>query len=286
MLSNIRIAAVAYELPETIVSVNEILLDEKERVSQSLEYFPEEQRQALLDSIGIHYVRVCKNIEPYELGYRATQKACDEAGIDPRDISLIIDFSTFPGREPGFFSIGNQLSKDLNIDSSLNICFKIGGCAGLHLALKLASSIMQTDPSLNTALLVAADSPPPGNRSLLPISIQSDSGIALVLDRDSNSPQIIDSEIITLGFLHDVITIESSQSDSRGLSLKVDAEKIDRDLKPIYYLNFHRLIYKILEKANISISEIDHFIYANLNKTDQDGFITAFNVPPEKNFQG
>jgi len=280
----LHIASTAFTLPETSKTVEDILQDERNRVEDIFKSWPPEKEQEVLNELGIKRVRVCKSGEPYGLALDAALQAAKEAKVDPKDLDMIIDFSTFPSREPRFFSLGQRLSKDLEADQALNISFKIGGCAGLHLAFKTAASYMNLDDTLQRILLVAADSPPSGSRTLLPITIQGDVGIAVVLTRGGEGPKLVETAICTLGYLYDVITIQYVDRNRSGIFINVDTEKIERDLKPIYYLNFHRLTNKILEKADLSLSQIDHFIYSNLSRTDQRGFVKAFGLPEEKVF--
>jgi 3-oxoacyl-[acyl-carrier-protein] synthase-3 len=51
---------------------------------------------------------------------------------------------------------------------------------------------------------------------------------------------------------------------------------------PVYYLHFHRLVNKVLSDANLTLSDVDHFVYSNLSGSDRDGFIRALGIPPDK----
>jgi 3-oxoacyl-[acyl-carrier-protein] synthase-3 len=51
---------------------------------------------------------------------------------------------------------------------------------------------------------------------------------------------------------------------------------------PIYYLNFHRLVHEVVEKARLTLADIDHYIYANISRNDREGFIRSLNIPADK----
>ena len=116
----------------------------------------------------------------------------------------------------------------------------------------------------------------------MPITIQGDAGSAVVLRKDpAQGPEILGTEVRTLGHLHGVITPELS-SDASGLRLRVEATQLQDAVMPIYYLNFHRLVHKLLSDHGLTLSDIDHVVYANVSRTDHDGFIQALRVPAER----
>ena len=146
---------------------------------------------------------------------------------------------------------------------------------------------MNTDEDLNTALLITADTPPEGSRTLLPIAVQGDAGSAVVIMKDNRNrpligPEILRTGIQTLGHLHDVITLQSDPAEPDRLQLRVDPVRIENDLMPVYYLNFYRLIYDTLDKTGINLDDISLFVYSNISRTDYDSFIKALNLPIEK----
>jgi len=195
-------------------------------------------------------------------------------------VDLIIEFSTLPGHKHQYSSFAHRLSADLGAESSLILSFKIGGCGGLHLALKNATALMSADPSLRTGLLVTADSPPRGSRSLLPITVQGDAGSAVLLRRDAGEgPLLLGTEVLTLGYLHDLIAFAGCANGTDNFVINVDSARIENELMPIYHLNFHRLIHKLLDRVSLKVEDIDHVIYSNLSSTDQEGFAKVLGVP-------
>lgn len=221
-------------------------------------------------------------MDPYDLMLPAARAALAEAELSGSRVDLIVDYSTLPGEAGVSAPLAARLAVDLGTESSLNLSFKFGGCAGFHLAVKQASALMRSDPCLRVALLVATDSPPPGNRSLLPITIQGDAASVAVLRSDGGEGPVIEAtEVLTLAHLHRVILLERA-TDGRGLELRIDSATVERAVMPVYYLHFHRLVNKVLAVRDLKLSDIDHFVYSNLSRSDRDGFIRAFAIPPGK----
>ena len=128
--------------------------------------------------------------------------------------------------------------------TSLNLSFKAGGCGALHLAIKTALGWMSTDENIQTALLVSGDAAPPGNRSLLPITVQGDAASAVVLRREgTDGPLLLGVEAMTLGHLHKAIALTQTNGH---IEIEADAVCIEHKVMPIYYLNLFRLANKVL----------------------------------------
>ncbi len=276
----LRIASTAYAVPPDIETVETVIEREKERVEASLRPLTPRRRDRIMGGLGLKHLRVCKEKQPYDLALEAALACLTEAKVPGRDIDLIIEFSTLPGRSDQYSSFAHKLSADLGAETSLNLSFKIGGCSGFHLALKNASALMAADASLRHALLITADSPPPGSRSLLPVTVQGDAGSAVLLRRDAQEgPVLLHTEVLTLGYLHDVIAVERGSNGTGNLVIQVDSLRMENEVMPIYYLNFYRLIQKIMDKTGVKVEDIDHFIYSNLSRTDQEGFQRMLSLP-------
>lgn len=282
-MTDVHIAATAYAVPPETEAVSDVLLREQERVEAVLAPLPLHSRRKALENLGLERVHVCSSRRPYDLAHEAAAKALDEAGIAARNIDLIVDYSTLPGEECRYLSFAHKISADLGAENSINLAFKAGGCAGLHIALKTAVAWMGADESLRTALLVTGDTPPPGNRSLMPITVQGDAASAVVIRRaPSTGPHVLGVEVTTLGHLHDAISL-TAHGGRTGIT--VDSVRIENEVTPIYYLNLLRLVNKVLAQSSLKVSDIDHFIYSNISQRDREGFgrmlgLPASSLPP------
>jgi len=277
----VRLAATACRLPATVEPVDAVMAREQGRIAETLSVLSPPLRQRLLAGLGLERVRVCgAGEEPYDLVLAAARDAIDRAGFRGKEVDLVIDYSTVSGNAGINAPLAHRLSADLGAQA-LSLNFAFTGCAGFHVAVKLALALMRTDGRLRTAVLVAGDSPPPGSRSLLPITIQGDAGSAAVLVRDGTAgPTLVDVEVLTLGHLHSLITLER-RADGQP-AIRVDAARLEQNLMPIYYLYFHRLATAVLRAAGLGMDAIDHVIHANLSQSDRDGLARALGVPPSR----
>jgi 3-oxoacyl-[acyl-carrier-protein] synthase-3 len=274
---NVRIAAAAYAVPDDDETVETVLERERDRVQSTLAPLSPKARKKASEGLGLSRVRVCAGKQPYELVLEAASTAMAEAGITGQDIDLILDYSTFPGENSQYLSFAHKLSDELGAETSLNLSFKSGGCAGLHLAIKTALGWMSTDENIQTALLVTGDTAPQGSRSLLPITVQGDAASAVILCREgTEGPLLLRVEAMTLGHLHDAIALV--KTDGR-LEIKVDAACMENEVMPVYYLNLFWLVEKALAASSLRLKDIDHFIYSNISQRDREGFRRMVGLP-------
>jgi 3-oxoacyl-[acyl-carrier-protein] synthase III len=294
---NVRIAAAAYAVPPDDEVVEAILERERIRIDAALSPLSPESRQKAIEGLGLNRVRVCGDKQLYSLVLEAASKAIAEAGITAQDINLILDYSTWSsenwssealpvksssGKNSHGLSFAHRLSADLGAENSMVLSFKVGGCAGLHVAIKTALGWMATDESIQTVLLVAGDAAPPGNRSLLPITIHGDASSAVILRRESTlnpsaqGPLLLGVEAITVGQLQNAITMARTNSH---LDIVVDALRIEQEVAPVYFLNMLRVINQALAASSLSLENIDHFIYSNISRRDREGFCKMLRLP-------
>ena len=274
---HVRIASAAYAIPPGDEAVEAILQRERTRVETTLAPLSPQARLKAMEGLGLSRVHVCGDKQPYDLVLESASMAIAEAGMASKNIDLILDYSTFPGENSQHLSFAHKLSAELGAETSLNLSFKAGGCGALHLAIKTVIGWMCTDDSIQTALLVTGDAAPPGNRSLLPITVQGDAASAVILRRDvAEGPLLLGVEAMTLGHLHDAIALV----DANGhLEIRVDAVRMENEVMPIYYLNLFRLIQKVLAASSLSLTDVDHFIYSNISRRDREGFRRMVGLP-------
>jgi 3-oxoacyl-[acyl-carrier-protein] synthase III len=279
---DVRIAAAAYAVPPDDEAVEAVLERERTRVEASLSPLSPESRRKAVQGLGLNRVRICGDGQLYDLILEAASKAIDEAGITAQDINLILDYSTwstesFSGESSRGLSFAHKLSADLGADTSMILSFKVGGCAGLHVAIKTALAWMTTDESIQTVLLIAGDAAPQGSRSLLPITMHGDASSAVILRREgTDGPLLLGVEAMTLGHLHNAITMVRTNGH---LDIVVDALCMEREVRPVYFLNMLLMVNKALAASSLSLNDIDHFIYSNISRRDREGFCKMLGRP-------
>jgi 3-oxoacyl-[acyl-carrier-protein] synthase-3 len=279
---NVRIAAAAYAVPPDDEAVEAVLERERTRVETSLSPLSPESRRKAIEGLGLNRLRICGDKQLYELVLEAASKVIAEAGIAARDINLILDYSTWSSEtwssESSLgLSFAHRLSADLGAETAMILSFKVGGCAGLHVAIKTALGWMTTDESIQTVLLVTGDAAPQGNRSLLPITMHGDAASAVILRREgTEGPLLLGIEAMTLGHLHKAITMVKTNGHE---DIVVDALCMEREVRPVYFLNMLLMVNKALAAASLSLKDIDHFIYSNLSRRDREGFCKMVGLP-------
>ena len=277
-LPKVRVAATAYAVPPTVQAVSDVMAQERARIESVLAPLGRHSRAKAMEGLGLGNVHVCGDKQPYDLVLDSARAALDEAKLRASDLHLIIDYSTMPGESAYYTSFAHALSRDLGTVASLNLSFKAGGCAGMHMALKTALAWMTVDEGIRTALLVTGDTPPPGNRSLLPVTVQGDAGSAVVLRRDEVvGAEVLDVEVLTLGHLHDAIALTMS---GNRLEIRVDPMRMENEVMPIYYLQMLQLVERVLARTAVRLEQIDHFIYTNISQRDHDSFCRMLRLPP------
>jgi 3-oxoacyl-[acyl-carrier-protein] synthase III len=284
---NVRIAAAAYAVPPDDEAVEAVLERERTRVETTLSVLSPESRRKAIEGLGLNRVRICGDKRLYDLVAEAASKAIAEAGITARDINLILDFSTWSSesgsdKNSQGLSFAHRLSGDLGAETAMILSFKVGGCAGLHVAIKTALGWMATDDGIQTVLLITGDAAPQGNRSLLPITMHGDAASAVILRREgaqnssTQGPLLLGVEAMTLGHLQNAITMVRTNGH---LDIVVDVLCMEREVMPVYFLNMLLVVNKALAAASLNLNDIDHFIYSNISRRDREGFGKMLGLP-------
>jgi 3-oxoacyl-[acyl-carrier-protein] synthase III len=279
---NVRIAAAAYAVPPQDEAVDAVMERERTRIEKALSPLSPESRRKAIEGLGLNRVRVCGENKLYDLVLEAASKAIAEAGMKGRDINLILDYSTWSSESSQGLSFAHKLSADLGAETSMILSFKVGGCAGLHVAIKTAMGWMATDESIQTVLLVTGDAAPEGNRSLLPITMHGDAGSALILRREgaeslsTQAPLLMAVQVMTLGHLQNAITMTRTNGHP---DIVIDALCMEQEVRPVYFLNMLAVINQALAASSLSLKDIDHFIYSNLSRRDREGFCKMVGLP-------
>ena len=274
---NVRIAAAAYAIPPDDEAVDAVMVREQSRIERALSPLSPESRKKAIEGLGLNRLRVCGENKLYDLVREAASKAIAEAGINGRDINLILDYSTWSSDSSQGLSFAHKLSADLGAETAMILSFKVGGCAGLHVAIKTALGWMSTDESVQTVLLVTGDAAPEGNRSLLPITMHGDAGSAVVLRRDGRKgPSLLSVQAMTVGHLQNAITMARTNGHP---DIVIDALCMEQEVRPVYFLNMLAVINQALAAASLRLKDIDHFIYSNLSRRDREGFCKMVGLP-------
>lgn len=203
----------------------------------------------------------------------------EKSAILPRNIDLIVDFSTVPNND---VSLGPTLCEVLQADSARCLSIGSGACSGLHIALWTAEGMLQSDPQLHQILLVSSDRVPPRSRVMFPLTILGDGASAMLIGRESPKWEIIGNSLFTAGHLRHALGVPSSQNQP----IHVDIHEIETKLMPAHFKAISRVLSGVLDPVSLSIDQVDHFIYPSMSETDRKSFCRAFKIPETKLLNG
>lgn len=283
MNANIGILMEGYYLPETKKSVSDIFSDE------DVPFGTLAKKVDFRCDVGIEEVYVTEEL-PSTLAHKAAQLVVSKAELSGSDIDLIIDFTSIPQDYIGpTWSAAGLIQKEIGASRAFCTAVTSGGCASYHFALRSAIAIMRSDDNINTALLVAGDRTPEFNKTYYPITVASDAGSALILKKGCTRAEILAIETISVGSLHDVWyvpglgrRISDDSVSEKLLHMHCDMESFNKGVIPRNFYMFGKVIRRVLEKAHLSIHDIDYFVYPTFSNWDQKYFCEAMAIPREK----
>jgi 3-oxoacyl-[acyl-carrier-protein] synthase-3 len=274
MNASIGILEANYYLPETKKTLAQIFEDEEK---------PTETFAAGVDfekDIGIEALHVAKKETAADLCINAAKLTIAKSGIDPKEIDLIIGFSSIPEDYVApTWSAAGQVQEAIGATRAFATAINTGGCASYQTTLKVACSLMSANDRYNTALLVAGDKTPEFNHNYFPITVVSDGGSAVLLRKNMTTRRILGAEVATLGRLHDMWFIPGIHNRKpediggkypRWLHVCGDIQRFNKELIPINLFMFRKM------------EDVSFFVYPTFSAWDLKAFCDAFKVPPEK----
>src|ERR1041385_1146269 len=286
MNRNIGILEATYYLPPTKKTLAQVFEDEEK---------PTETFAANVDfekDIGIDALHVAKNETATDLCINAARCTMEKSGIDPKEIDLIIDFTSIPEDYVApTWSAAGEVQKAIGATRAFTTAINTGGCASFQTTLKVACSLMSANDRYNTDLLVAGDKTPEFNHNYFPITVVSDGGSAVLLRKNMNTRRILGIEVATVGRLHDMWVIpgiHNRRSEDIGgkyprwLHVCGDVQRFNKELIPINLFMFRKVMQGVLKQVGKKMQDVSYFVYPTFSAWDLKAFATAFNIPPEK----
>lgn len=272
MAADVGILSAACQLPASRRSVRDIFSEE------GVELTPQSAA-----TLGIEQVPVCSGEKGSQLARIAAQEAIRRAGVAPSEIGVIVDYTVWPQEYlvPAW-SMSNKLQHELGATKAFTVGFSGGGTTQFLISLHFAASLLRSDESVKTALLLAADAAIPGSRILnppRPATIFGDGASAMVLERGAPRGKVIDSELWSDGTLHDVCYIPGGAM--------AHPDRVDlywMRLDPAKYTGaprfdvLRRLSATLLDRNGVRPEDIAYFLYPNLSDEDQDALVRTFGI--------
>jgi 3-oxoacyl-[acyl-carrier-protein] synthase-3 len=227
----------------------------------------------------------------------AARRAIEDAGLDPQEIDL--------------FVVGTDTPEYISPATSMIIQGRIQGgqrftgtwdlgasCSGFVAALDAVARLVATDPGINNAVVVGVYNMPayfrPGD--VFGYSIFADGAAAAVLqksesgtgtDGDSRSSRYLGGQLLADGTQWDYVgvytggtrkpaTVERLESGEYGLQL-LQRLPGDRNVKL-----WPEVVGKLLEKTKLAITDIDHIIFTQINRSVILEVMGILGLPEEK----
>ncbi|WP_018681729.1 3-oxoacyl-[acyl-carrier-protein] synthase III C-terminal domain-containing protein [Actinokineospora enzanensis] len=134
-------------------------------------------------ALGIDTIAVADSLTATDLAAHASRHALASANLTPHDLDAIL---LVDPRAPDTLisSEATRLQSTLGADQAM--AFSVGGlgCASLTPALLTAEGLLRADPDLGTILIAHGSKPATPTRYRHPVTLNGDSGGALVVARD------------------------------------------------------------------------------------------------------
>lgn len=168
----IALSAMAHYLPDSSIAVADL----PELASLS------EMDRAVCAALGINQVPADDSLCAVDLAAMAGRKALASAGLEASDVDALI---TVESRAPDTLVSSECTRLQAALGARRAMAFTVGGlgCASLTPALLAARGLLHADPDLATVLVVHGSKPATPHRYRHPVTVNGDSGGALVVSR-------------------------------------------------------------------------------------------------------
>ena len=262
------ILAVGLSLPENAESAQSVMKRESARTESQLAALSEDFRARLLSNLGLDTVLCDSETPSRDRGAQAARRAIEAAGITGKQLGLIIDFTTLAEDASALGSLANHVQHTEQATSAFVLGTRGAGCCGFHAALTVAQAFFKSDPTLEFALLVAADRASEIGRMCLPVSIMADAASAMVLARPGNASRRI-------GCVRAVMTQTNGRfsevigADPATRQVVIDSATFETQIVPLHFVVLNRLLNKALKAAELSRADIGAIVYPNTTELDR-----------------
>ena len=234
-----------------------------------------------------------ENEHTVQMAILAAKEAMDDAGIDGKELDLIIYFGE-EHKEYPLWTAGIKIQEEVGATNAWAFDIQLR-CGTAILAMKLAKSLMQSDENIRTVLLAG------GYRNHDFIDYQNDrtrfmfnlgaGGGALILKRDASENLIFESAIITDGsFSEDVLVpvggtkqpltpelimqglYRLDVTDPQGMKARLEQKSLD---------NFLKVIRNSLSKSGFEEKDLAYIGMLHMKKSAHDFVLKSFDLKEE-----
>lgn len=263
MMDTIGIQSIEYSLPKNRTTLTKLKNDNK--LTSDV---------ALLSSLGFEKVHIGES--HMLLAEKALAGLLKNTRLDPLSIDLFVYAGALPDSNLAvqntkkgltFFKYAaSKLQYDFGLSNSIVLAVSQQGCVSLMNALWLAMNTLNSESTLKTAICLSADVLPSYASREIIYNAMSDASCAVLLKKGITQNNIVAYNQISKGYYWDP-----------------DAKK--NEIVAAYFPTAKLLIEKTLQKAKISISEIDWIIPHNVSKKSWEVLLGLLKFPHAKLYE-
>ncbi len=279
----VGISGMGYYIPDGIMTSREI-------AGQS--GIPE---AVFLEKIGIERKHIAgPDLHPAEMGVRAADIAIENAGIDPREIDIVI-YCGLGYYDYRFWSPAAKIQDKTGAKNAY--AFEItNGCNGGNLGLHTARELLLGDPGKDHALVVCSEKLSMAINYRNPRSLSgfafADGAAAAVLEKNNRSNRLLAYAGITDGALVDHVKIphggtrnppSGTPIDENDMFLSVDdPEGLDQIFSQIYLKNYLSIISEALRKSGHTSRDIDYLFMNQVKRSLTRDIMAGLGLNPSR----
>jgi 3-oxoacyl-[acyl-carrier-protein] synthase-3 len=253
--------------------------------------------ERLTEGIGIEHLHIAdENDHPLSMGLHAAKEALENAQISGDKLDLII-FVSGGDYDYRNWSPSSAVARELGCHHAY--AFEVrNGCAGGNLACSIAGGLMDRDPSIQTALVICADTlsrlVSAEIKECHPLLYFADGAAAVVLKRDHPNYQFLSFAEHTDGELSDLLRIDCGGtkipftptfSDWESIYVKIENPKVFAGLiNKTYVKQYVKVIKTALKRSGHDINDIDYILTNQIKASLRDAILNEINIPLEHTY--
>lgn len=272
--SPVGICALAYHLPETVKS-----LEDLEREGKLV------SPVAHLRDFGFEKVWVEESGDHMRLAEAAVKKLVDSGELDPDEVDLIIHCGSITpsgmihpvpsARDPHFLRVdkfldffkfpASKLQYDFDMAGSSVVGIGQASCTAMMSSLRVARDMLIAEDELETVLCVSSDAFPPNASREVLYNVISDGGAAVVLKKGHRRNRLISYAQITKGYYW-------------------NCDELANEIIAAYFPSARTVIDRALERAGLAMKDIDWLLPHNVSQRSWAILLGLLGFPKEKFF--
>ena len=224
-----------------------------------------------------------------DLSVAAGERALAEAGLDPRDVDVVVYFGS-TWKEWPVWQAAPWISHRLGCERAWALELDYVSC-GAPVALRVCRDLLVAEPELRSVLAVGACRESylldySNERSRFMFNF-GDGGVAAVVTRDAAANELLGSAAITDGSLSLHVKVPEGGSVQPELDggrfLDVDGlEEMKRRLDEVSLVNFVRVAEEALGRSGAALADVGYLCGIHMKRSMHAGLVNALGLPADR----